>query len=481
MDSPTPRSRAPSRPSSIALVLFAAACGSQSAASRPSDGGGAAGGGDQDSADASADGASHASDVEADVASDAGADAAACGHELGNPACWAAADIAALTGGVMAYFGAVFDGRDVYLINGETAPDAGPGPGLQDPQLRLDTQATFTSPASYVSYDSGALLAASGFLGGAFDGRHVYYVPHAAAADQVAVRFDTAAAGFDDASSWSAFDLTTGGGADAVDATVPGFRGGAFDGRYVYFVPGATGTAASGRVFRHDTTADLAAAASWSSFDVTTVDAGAAGFFGAAFDGRYVYLVPHGVMPALVARYDTQAPFGSPGSWATFDAASLDPDAGAYVGAVFDGRYLYLVPNLAYPGMFASLATRYDTRAPFTSSGSWTTFDTRLADTDGARDHRRFNGGAFDGRYVYLLPQGGLEPLLRFDTQQGFTSPRSWSPVDPSRFSPGASGFAGAAFDGRYLYLVPSGVGQLLRFDAHTPAELPAAYSGSFL
>jgi hypothetical protein len=48
--------------------------------------------------------------------------------------------------------------------------------------------------------------------------------------------------------------------------------------------------------------------ASWAAFDVSAVNAAAAGFQGATFDGRYVYLVPN--ENVTIARYDTTDSFG---------------------------------------------------------------------------------------------------------------------------------------------------------------------------
>ena len=55
--------------------------------------------------------------------------------------------------------------------------------------------------------------------------------------------------------------------------------------------------ATSGLVTRLDTaaTGGFKRAASWSTFDVATIGGARAGAFsGALFDGRYVYFVPHG-------------------------------------------------------------------------------------------------------------------------------------------------------------------------------------------
>jgi hypothetical protein len=170
----------------------------------------------------------------------------------------------------------------------------------------------------------------------------------------------------------------------------------------------------------------------WSSFDLTGVNAGATGFVGGSFDGRYVYFVPNdnGSFDGIAARYDTMAGFTTAGSWSAFDLSGVNAGAIGFRGAGFDGRYMYFVPS--YNTTFDGLVTRFDTTAGFTTTGSWSTFD--MTTVNGA-----------------------------------------------------AQGFIGAAFDGRYMYFVPNKNtvaydGVVMRFDAKTPASLPAGYAhGSFL
>jgi hypothetical protein len=80
------------------------------------------------------------------------------------------------------------------------------------------------------------------------------------------------------------------------------------------------------------------------TFDTTSVNANAKGFLGGSFDGRYISLVP-GAYDGVVARYDTRATFTAAASWTTFGITSVNANATGFYGAAFDGRYLYFVPN----------------------------------------------------------------------------------------------------------------------------------------
>jgi hypothetical protein len=81
-------------------------------------------------------------------------------------------------------------------------------------------------------------------------------------------------------------------------------------------------------------------------FDTTTVNANSKGFNGAVFDGRYVYLVPYnnGAFYGQVTRYDTTGSFTAAGSYSVFDTTTVNANSKGFIGAVFDGRYVYLVP-----------------------------------------------------------------------------------------------------------------------------------------
>ena len=353
---------------------------------------------------------------------------------------------------------------------------------------RYDTQAPFGTAASWSAFDLTTVDPnAKGYAGAAFDGRYVYLAPRAGAANLIA-RYDTQAP-FGTGGSWLTFNTT------AVSAAANGFVGATFDGRYVYFVPyNNSSNAYHGVVTRYDTQASFAVAGSWSIFDTSTVDPNAKGFYGAVFDGHYVYFVPwksgtvDGGAPAysgLVTRYDTGATFGTGASWSTFDTTTLGATVKGFSGGAFDGRYLYLVPGLN------GVVVEYDTAAAFGTAGSWTSFDATTVNS-GALG---FTGATFDGRYVYFAPYSnttydGL--VARYDTQAGFAAGASWSIFDTSAVNPSSVGFIGDVFDGRYVYFVPccnSGyTGAVTRFDSRSPASLPNLYGdagprwpGSFL
>jgi hypothetical protein len=348
---------------------------------------------------------------------------------------------------------------------------------------RYDTTVPFRSGTSWSTFDTAELgLPSSFFAGAVFDGRYVLLVGAG-----FTVRYDTTQNSFTSPLAWTTFNLTTLGEAGG---GVGGFAGGVFDGRYEYLSPSGE------NVLRYDTKTSFTETTSWGSFNTSSIlqfDAGYEyGFEGAIFDGQYVYFVPYS---DIVARYDTHTSFVDASSWSTFPL-QLPVDAGSapYAGGAYDGRYVYFVPE------YTGLAVRYDTHATFTLAESWSTFDMfsvsgAVVPTSPSPDlvPFSFEGAAFDGRYVYFVPSSLYCPcarITRFDSQGTFTDPAAWTTFDTTTLGPGVFGFGGAVFDGRYLYLVPyddgavsMADGVVARFDAKSPPCVPdlPGFSGSFL
>ena len=322
----------------------------------------------------------------------------------------------------------------------------------------------FVHASSWSAYNPGTGgVGGAGYGGAIFDGRYVYFVPFEdTGVDGEVLRFDTTG-DFTALASWAAYDP----GANGVGTDPDGYVGGAFDGRYVYFAPAYNGTSHHGEVLRYDTESAFDQAGSWSVFDAqgdpTVMAAG--GYRGAVFDGQYVYFVPYydGTdTHSEVLRYNTALSFEDPASWETF--APL-PDGG-YWGGTFDGRYVYFSPYYNFSVTYHGQVLRYDTTAGFTEPASWEAFD---AGSNGVGDDPDgYWGAVYDGQYVYFAPYyNGTDrsgEMLRYDTGSAFASTSSWKTFDARSMNVGhhAAGFTDAVFDGRYVYFVPYNSGGLL-------------------
>jgi hypothetical protein len=364
---------------------------------------------------------------------------------------------------------ALFDGRYIYFVcenNGTT---------YCSEVVRYDTQGSFSSTSSWMTYDPGQNGVGSdpdGYWGMVFDGRYIYFAPYYNGSFRhgEVMRYDTQGT-FNAVASWATYNP----GNNGVGNNARGYFGAVFDGRYVYFVPYHHGTWTHGEVLRYDTQGTFASTSSWAAYDAGLNGVGTSprGFIGGVYDGRYIYFVPHHRGPDYngeVLRYDTQGAFSTTASWATYDAGAngLGNDLDGFRGGVFDGRYVYFVPN--YNGTAASgEVMRYDTQASFTTLASWAAYDPSANGV--GTNARGFISGMFDGRYVYFVPSGADE-VLRYDTQGSFTTASSWATFDAVANGVGTNpdGYVAAVFDGRHIYFAPyhnttGKHGEIMRYD----------------
>jgi hypothetical protein len=357
------------------------------------------------------------------------------------------------------FFGAVFDGRYVYFV---PQHDSNTRHGTV---LRYDTHTEFKNSSAWTGFDAGHTdgLETKGYYGAVFDGRYVYFVPRRTAESfhSRVLRLDTQGE-FQNPDSWSAYDagLERSYQSAAFDGRYIYFTPGhvavhksEIDDPDACASPPVTGMdpdyvlLGNSIVLRHDTQGDFKDPSSWTTFDAAeTSGLNTCDYDGAVFDGRFVYFMP--LSTGVVLRYDTRSPFEAASSWSAFDANPLGLKLA--VGGVFDGRYLYITPYGE-----TDTAVRYDTRNEFTDAESWQSYATSKTpklETTG------FDGAAFDGRFVYYIPyyDGGTffhGRTLRYDTRGDFENPESWSCRDAGKTDGLTTvGFNGGAFDGRFLY-----------------------------
>jgi len=347
------------------------------------------------------------------------------------------------------YFGAVFDGQYVYF-----APEMHGDASTHGNVLRLDTQADFRDPGAYAAYDASRTdgLDTRGYYGAAFDGAYVYFVPRQIGLTQYhsrILRLDTRWE-FGDPTSWAAHDV----GEEHSQQSA------AFDGRFMYFCPGFRGDphtedSNSGRVIRLDTQADFRSPSSYTTVDTATLfGPSAACYDGGAFDGRFIYFIP--LSTGMVVRYDTRGPFDDPSSWEAFDATAVG--MGMNVGAVFDGTHLYFCAY-RHPRI-VRFDTRGELSDPacWQSRDVDHTEGLRTCGFDGGFFDGRFT---YFQPFIYQSGPGKRDVTfhshyLRYDPTRPFDEATSWQARDASATDGLASvGYNGGAFDGRYFYAAP--------------------------
>jgi hypothetical protein len=214
------------------------------------------------------------------------------------------------------------------------------------------------------------------------------------------------------------------------------------------------------------------------------------GFFGAVFDGRYIYFSPQHDLSdrhGKALRYDTHGDFLDSNSWEGYDAgATAELNTKGYYGAVFDGRYV-IYPPRRDPENFHSRVLRFDTQGGFRDPDSWDAYE--------ASGTNSSQSAAFDGRYIYFCPGQKSIPkqssdeetddssptvtgmssdqllvssgdVMRYDTQTEFADPAAWQIHDVSQTGGlNTRDYDGAVFDGRYIYFAPLSYGAPLRYD----------------
>jgi hypothetical protein len=394
------------------------------------------------------------------------------------------------------------------MLHGDGGSD-----GAQEPEYRTLNDAknwtTFAMPDG-----------AGGFGGGILAGNRLIVVP--LARQQMpfgSLRSYDTTMGFDDTAAWESFDLKT------VNPGATGYFGAAFDGRYVYFAPystsllarwdsqksftdpsayqfhdlGQTGMLTAGfdghslylvpfyngtthqpigKIVRYDVSKSFDMGNSYTSFDLSTKNANAKNFVGAVFDGTYLYLSPGAF--GVTARFQVAKPIDEGDAWDYFSVSTLCASCQAYEGAAFDGRYVYFAPSARDDGsglLPKSTAVRLDTKADFTKNNAWDSFDMKTVHPAAAG----YSGVGFDGRYAYYAPSDwsvtGI--IMRFDTTLAFSQGSSWTPFDVASVNPKAYGFKGVVFDGKYMYFVPFSNGAVARFDARAVKKLPKESSAS--
>ncbi len=305
------------------------------------------------------------------------------------------------------YAGAVFANGYIYFVpylNEE---------GRHAKVLRYNTNEDFNNPTSWSAFDGNTLelpqgSQLNGYDGGVYDGeRYIYFTPYG---DQngfnlFALRYDTLG-DFKNKASWS-FTSTV---QMAQNANAKGYYGTAFDGNYVYYVPFANkdGDKFHASMLRYNITLPFTSRDSWSFFDASQIgEEKTIGYKGAVFDGKYIYYVPFrekegvGGQHTRVLRYNTELPFEDNSSWTVFNADNIDGlNTVGYVGAEFDGRYIYFIPY-QQDNFFHANVLRYDTTKDFTTSGSWSSFN---AENISGLNTKGYKYGMIMGKYLYLVP-----------------------------------------------------------------------------
>jgi hypothetical protein len=148
--------------------------------------------------------------------------------------------------------------------------------------------------------------------------------------------------------------------------------------------------------------------------------------------------------------------------FASFTGAGMDGlyvGSSSFIGGVFDGQCVWMIPGAANRVVQVDKDTMVMTGFP-----SWTgTGMTGYVNASSA-----FIGGGFDGENVWLAPRSA-DRLVSINIHSGeYTGYPSWAGDGMTGFTLGVSRFAGAVYDGSYLLLVPRMADRVVRVGAPT-------------
>jgi len=154
-------------------------------------------------------------------------------------------------------------------------------------------------------------------------------------------------------------------------------------------------------------TSDDAGTHNWQYFEPSSVNTLSRDFQGAAFDGRYVYFVPYASGDRHGGTTCRRVHLVCVVGHLRHDDAR--PHRSGFNGAVYDGRYGTFVPYHTAAAGYLGLLVRFDTQGTFTgvdAGSSWSTFRPRLACPCPTAELRwpASRAASNDGNFVYLVP-----------------------------------------------------------------------------
>lgn len=306
---------------------------------------------------------------------------------------------------------------------------------------------------------------AQGFLGGVSDPQgYLYFCPcivpggtGVTLGPNKAFRFNTGGE-LSVASNYEVFDFSTITGPGGPPTQYYSWQSMVCDGRYIYYVPctkqntgvitnvtnvvnptvtiqSAHGLVAGDTVIIANVGGAIGVNGSWTVTTVPTsttytITTGAPGIYSGG--GTSSCITPHG----QCMRFDTQGAIGgfssaftNPANWSTFDLATINAQCVAFLGGIYDGRYIYFIPFAKSTGTPDNgMLLRFDTTdlRGFRDPGSYTTVDLEamlspagsFLSVKQASRSVGFCGGIMVGPYLILTPFGGGAGLVGTTTAQ---------------------------------------------------------------
>ena len=173
-------------------------------------------------------------------------------------------------------------------------------------------------------------------------------------------------------------------------------------------------------------------------------------YVGGIYDGTNLWLIPAIAKKILKVNPQTGA-MTQVDNWPSgFTMPSSTTQA--FAGAVYDGENIWMVPNSADRVIKLNVAT-----GQMTGFNQWPSGFTK--------GDNAFQGGIFDGKHVWLIPFRA-QHVIKIDVATGvMTAQNNW----PSGYTLSPSfNFAGGVYDGTNIWLIPTVTGGLIKLNVTT-------------
>ena len=173
---------------------------------------------------------------------------------------------------------------------------------------------------------------------------------------------------------------------------------------------------------------------------------GSDAFIGGVFDGQNIWMVPGNADRIIKVNKATGVMTGY-NNW----PAGFTKGSWAFYGGVFDGQNIWMIPGYAD----RIVKVDKDTGA-MTGYNNWPAGFTK-------KDYA-FYGGVFDGQSIWMVP-ANADRIIKIDKDTGvMTGYSNW----PAGFTKGANAFVGGVFDGQNIWLIPMDADRIIKIDKDT-------------
>eukprot|EP00759_Apiculatamorpha_spiralis_P003344 PhF_6_TR11578/c0_g1_i1/m.18705 len=242
------------------------------------------------------------------------------------------------------------------------------------------------------------------------------------------------------------------------------YAGVVFDGKSVWYIP--HNTPAIVTAIPDSTKKMLVSFRQFSFPNGYTWPSEGGAFVGGVYDGTNVWLIPYNADSLVWVNSKTPAIQST--SLTSLLSGPLPPSKKFFYGGVFDGTYIWAIPY-GYPSVVRIEVSKIPSfQSGVTSFGNWP--------SGFAKTETSFSGGVWDGASVWLIPKDSNR-FLKISTSSG-----TITDSNINLLGLGDSAFCGGTYDGEYVWFVPFNFKSIVRIDVATSIlDMQFSWPSSFI